>query len=164
MLSTLPQVSREHQERLLHQIDRMPATGDLIGAVPTNELKPHISETCRFLTGLLVPHMGSTEATLYPELERLLQNRHSMTAMRREHTEIRRLVDEMGQFEMTLAAGPATTGQIVALRRVFFHLYALLKIHLAEEQLYLSIVEHGISDEAGEGLAAAMQHAGTSEF
>ena len=45
-----------------------------------------------------------------------------------------------------------------------FRLYALLKVHLAEEKLYLGIIEQGVSAEGAEALAAAMEHAGTSEF
>ena len=42
-------------------------------------------DTSTFLTGTLVPHVDAAERTLYPELERMLQNRHSMAPMRREH-------------------------------------------------------------------------------
>ena len=164
MLSTLPQVSHEHHERLLHQIDRMPAVGDLIGTLPPAELQPHIAEVDRFLTGLLLPHMEAAEKTLYPELERLFQNRHSMTPMRREHADIRGQVDEISRLDARLGTGRFGTGETVALRRAFFHLYASLKIHLAEEELYLSIIEHGVADDAADSLAAALEHAGTADF
>ncbi len=164
MLSTLPQVSKEHHARLVLQIDHMPVVADLIGAVPPNELRPHVTEVCRFLTQLLIPHMEATEKALYPELERMLQNRHSMTSMKREHADIRRRVAELESFEIDLGGGRFTTGQAVELRRAFFHLYALLKVHLAEEELYLAIVEHGISGESADALAAAMEHTGIGEF
>lgn len=164
MLSTLPQVSHEHHARLVQQIDRMPAVADLIGTLPPAELQPKVAEVCRFLVELLIPHMEATEKALYPELERLLQNRHSMTAMKREHEDIRRRVAELERLEIDLGSGHFTTGQSVALRRGFFHLYGLLKVHLAEEQLYLKIVEHGVSSEAADALAAAMQHTGIGEF
>jgi hemerythrin-like domain-containing protein len=160
MMSTLPQVAHEHHERLLHHVDQLPALGDLIGSVPLAELQPRVDETAGFLTGLLLPHMEAAEATLYPELERLLQNRHSMTPMRREHGEIRRLVEELVRLQGDLDKGHFSTGEVVALRRVVFRLYALLKIHLAEEQLYLGIIEHGVSPETATLLAGAMEHAG----
>jgi hypothetical protein len=52
----------------------------------------------------------------------------------------------------------------VALRRVIFRLYAMLKVHLAEEQLYLGIIEQGVSAEGAEKLATAMDHLGIAEF
>ncbi len=163
MMPTLPRVAHEHHERLTNHVDQMPATGDLIGAVSLDELRPRVDELAGFLTGLLIPHMEAAENSLYPELERMLQNRHSMTPMRREHTEIRGLVGDLVRLQADLDRGHFTTGEAVALRRVVFRLYALLKIHLAEEQLYLGIVEHGVSAEAADALAAAMKHAGIPE-
>ncbi len=167
MTLSLPRTSHEHHERLMRRVDQMPAVGDLIsGREPLAELRPHIDETCGFLTGLLIPHMEAAERNLYPELERLLQNRHSMTPMRREHAEILRLVDDLVRLRKELDNGRTTTGEAVALplRRDIFRLYALLKIHLAEEQLYLGIIEKGVSPETADALAAAMEHAGIAEF
>ena len=49
-------------------------------------------------------------------------------------------------------------GRSLALRRILFQLYALLKVHLAEEEAYLRIVDRSVPDEAGDVLAAAMAH------
>jgi hypothetical protein len=164
MTQTLPHVSIEHHERLMHHVDLMPATGDLILATPPAELRPHIDELSGFLTGLLIPHMDAAERTFYPELERLMQNRHSMTPMRREHGEIRQLVADVVRLQQGLDEGRLHKGGAVELHRLIFRLYALLKVHLAVEQLYLEIVEHGLSAESTDALAAAMEHAGTKEF
>ena len=86
-----------------------PATADLIGSVVGSELRPRLDETCEFLTGLLLPHMEAAERVLYPELERLMQNRHSMTPMRREHREIRALVADLDSRRLGIAPGPVPT-------------------------------------------------------
>ena len=164
MTTSLPHVSHEHHERLTHHLDAMPGVGDLLGVVPVTELRPGVDEVAAFLDGLLLPHMEAAERTLYPELERMLQNRHSMTPMRREHDEIRQLVAEFVRLQHRLDAGPLQTSETVALRRVIFRLYAILKVHLAEEQLYLGIIEHGVSPEGAEALAVAMDHTGITEF
>jgi hypothetical protein len=163
MIPTLPRVAHEHHERLMRHVDQMPALGDLIGSAPLAELRPHLDEAATFLTGLLLPHMEAAEHTLYPELERMLQNRHSMAPMRREHTEIRQLVDELVLVRKHLDKDQLATGEAVALRRVIFRLYGLLKVHLAEELLYVGIIEHGVSADAAEALAAAMKHEGIAE-
>ena len=113
-----------------------------------------------FLTGTLIPHIDAAERTLYPELERILQNRHSMAPMRREHAEIRALVADFAKLTGELDATRVTLGRTLALRRVMFKLYALMKVHLAEEKAYLRIVEHGVTAEIGEVLAAALDHPG----
>jgi hemerythrin-like domain-containing protein len=164
MTASLPQVSLEHHDRLMRHLDAMPAVGDMIGAAPVAELRPRVDEVAAFLDGLLLPHMEAAERTLYPELERMLQNRHSMTPMRREHDDIRKLVAELVRLQGRLDAGPLQTGETVALRRVVFRLYAMLKVHLAEEQLYLRIIEHGVSAEDAQKLAAALDHSGITAF
>jgi hemerythrin-like domain-containing protein len=162
MIQTLPGVAHDHHDRLTRHIDRLPAMGDLIGSIPAAELRPQVDEAATFLTETLIPHMETAERTLYPELERLLQNRHSMSPMRREHAEIRQLVADFERIQGGLDRGHLSTGDAVALRRVVFRLYALMKIHLAEEQLYVGILDHGVSTEAAEALAAAMEHAGAA--
>ena len=102
MTPTLPRVTHEHHERLSRHVDQMPGIGDQIGTVPLIELRPRIDELASFLRGLLVPHMEAAEGALYPELERLLQNRHSMTPMRREHAAIRRLIDDLERLRTDL--------------------------------------------------------------
>ena len=164
MTASLPQVSLEHHDRLMRHLDAMPAVGDMLGAAPVAELRPRVDEVAAFLDGLLLPHMEAAERTLYPELERMLQNRHSMTPMRREHDDIRKLVAELVRLQGRLDAGPLHTGETVALRRVIFRLYAMLKVHLAEEQLYLGIIEHEVSPETAERLAAALDHSGITAF
>ena len=44
-------------------------------------------------------------------------------------------------------AGPLSITQQMRLRRALYGAYALIKIHLAEEQLYADIVEAGASPE-----------------
>jgi hypothetical protein len=158
MTSSLPRVAHEHHARLMQTVDLMPALGDAILGGKPDDLKTPIVEMDRFLSGVLVPHLDSAEATLYPELERMMQNRHSMTPMKREHTEIRNLAADfhtLGQECMTLAPSLARS---LALRRVVFRLYALLKVHLAEEELYVGIVNKGVTQEAADLLAAALEH------
>ncbi len=158
MATTLPAQTHEHHERLMTQVDRIPALGDLVGASPTDALRARLDELVPFLTGTLVPHVDAAEKTLYPELERLQQNAHSMTPMRREHDQIRHLVDDLASLRRTFDAGSPGIRDMVALRRSLFGLYALLKVHLAEEELYTHIVERGVSTDAANALAAAMDH------
>ena len=157
-------VAHEHHERLVKQVDRMPRTGDLIDSGQPGELKFAVDETYGFLTELLLPHMDAAERVLYPELERLLQNRHSMTPMRREHDLIRAEVKKLGEIGKGLGDKPLPPRDAIKLRRSIFQLYARLKIHLSEELLYADMVEHGASAEREEALAAAMEHSGTVAF
>jgi hemerythrin-like domain-containing protein len=160
MTETLPQVAHQHHERLLQHVDRMPEIGELILTADAVAVRHAAHETSEFLTGTLVPHVDAAERTLYPELERMLQNRHSMAPMRREHTDMRRLVEGFARLTQQLDPGSIPLGKRLALRRVLFQLYALLKIHLAEEEAYLKVVDHGVSADVADLMAAALDHPG----
>jgi iron-sulfur cluster repair protein YtfE (RIC family) len=155
-----PRVVREHHDRLVQQVNRLPELGELIDSRQSARVGPLLAETCTFLTELLLPHISASERVLYPQLERVLQNRHSMAPMRHEHDEIRSAVYQLLTLKRAVDAGQFGTREQIALRRAVFRLYALLKVHLAEELLYAAIVEHGASEETEQALAAAMDHPG----
>ncbi|MGZ8563473.1 MAG: hemerythrin domain-containing protein [Candidatus Limnocylindria bacterium] len=160
MTPTLPRVTHEHHERLMQHVDEMPAVGKMILTAPIEDLRPRLAELDGWLTDLLIPHLEAAEKTLYPELERMLQNRHSMAPMRREHAEIRLLVAEYSRLLKGIGDQRPRIGKTVALRRVLFRLYALLEVHLVEEEVYIPIINHGVTDEAAEVMAAALNHSG----
>lgn len=160
MTETLPRVAHEHHERLLQHVDRMPGTGDQLLTADAVAVRQAANETSLFLSGTLIPHVDAAERALYPELERMLQNRHSMAPMRREHADLRRLVEDFARLTQQLDPGSIPVGKRLALRRVLFQLYALLKIHLAEEEAYLRVVDNGVSTDVADMLAAALDHPG----
>jgi hemerythrin-like domain-containing protein len=157
---TLPQVAHEHHERILQHVNQVPELADRLLGATAVEVRPALAELSGFLTGTLVPHVDAAERTLYPELERMLQNRHSMAPMRREHAEIRRLVADLATLIGQVGDGPVAIGRALSLRRVMFQLFALVRIHLAEEDAYLRIVDHDLTSDAADVLAAAMDHPG----
>jgi hypothetical protein len=154
---SLPQVAHDHHERLLEHVNRIPADADALLTAKPDAALASIRETRTFLTGTLLPHMEAAERALYPELERMFQNRHSMAPMRREHDRIRELVGEFGAL-VDKDAGTVSLGRTLALRRVLFQLYALLKVHLGEEEAYLRIVERGVTDDVADAVTAALEH------
>lgn len=159
-----PRVVREHHDRLVRRIDRLPELGELVDSRDATRVGPALDEMCTFMLELLLPHMAASERVLYPQLERVMQNRHSMTPMRREHGQIRTAIDQLLTLKRAVDSGRFGTREQIALRRAVFQLYALLKVHLAEELLYAGIVEHGASAEEQQALASAMDHPGISGF
>ncbi len=158
MTQSLPQVAHEHHERILAHVDRMPEIADGLLTSHVDEARAQVVDLNTFLTGTLLPHIDAAERSLYPELERMFQNRHSMKPMRNEHDEIRRLVADFGKLSAEVRDGRLTLARSLALRRVAFQLYALLKVHLAEEDAYLRILSRGADHEMDEVIAAALEH------
>jgi iron-sulfur cluster repair protein YtfE (RIC family) len=153
---TLPQATHEHHEKLLQDVNRIPEVADALLVAP--EAPAGIQELSTFLHGTLLPHVEAAEGAVYPQLERILQNRHSMSPMRKEHEEIRRLVGTFGALAADVRDGRLSLGRKLALRRVMFQLYALLKVHIAEEEAYVRLVDRGAGTEMSEAVAAAMAH------
>jgi hemerythrin-like domain-containing protein len=162
-MTSLPRVAHEHHDRLMQHLDEMPGVGRAILDAPIDELRTRLEELDGWLNGLLLPHMEAAERSLYPELERMMQNRHSMAPMKREHQEIRRLVGELSGLIKGVGDKRPSMGKQVALRRVLYRLYALLEIHVVEEGMFMPLITHGVSDEAAEVMAAALRHSGIPE-
>ncbi|MCU0506747.1 MAG: hypothetical protein MUE82_13485, partial [Chloroflexi bacterium] len=84
---------------------------------------------------------------------------HSMAGMRREHQEIARLVGSIGRYRADLRAGRLGPAEQTGLRRALYRLHAILKVHLAEEALYVGVLQRNLSEEETDVLARAMDHA-----
>ncbi len=154
---TLPQTAHVHHERLLERVNRIPDIADALLTTSPDVAQASLRDLRGFLEGTLLPHMEAAERALYPELERMFQNRHSMAPMRREHARIRELITEFGAL-VDEGEGHVTLARTLSIRRVLFHLYALLKVHLAEEDAYLRIIEHGVTDDVADAVKAALEH------
>jgi len=153
-MHALPDAGHRHHAALMPRIDALPQLADALDSPPA-DLHQRLTDEYQFIVGQLVPHMDQAETTLYPQLERLMQNRHSMTPMRREHEEVRGLIRELG----TLVDRELTLGTRLRLRRVLLRLYTIVKIHMGEEQAYIGVLDHNLSPDEQVALAKALEHA-----
>lgn len=160
-MTSVASASHERHERLLAMLDGLPALAAMLDEQPRPARFDERFRTIEAaLTETLLPHIERVEATLYPRLDEIMGARHSMTQMRAEHADIRGLVDRLQTFGEALEAdalGPAGT---VGLRRVLYRLYALLKVHLAEEEEYLRVLERNLSADEQAELVRGLEHAG----
>jgi len=157
-MSALTRTSAEHRKKLNSHVDGLPALADQIGKVPAADLAVGLSDVYDFLVENLIPHMEAVEASVYPELDRLLSDSGAMAPMAREHKEIRALIDELGRLRGRMHEAEPKGIDSIALRRVLYRLHALLKVHLAEEELYLPVLEHSVGPEEAVELARALDH------
>jgi hypothetical protein len=162
VMQNLPRVSREHHDRLWHYVEQLDALADRLSAdsPDTARLIEELPELCELhdgLTRMLIPHMETVEAAVYPTLDRLLAERHTTASMLIEHTEIRRLVGAIGEFA-DHPEGHADRSAVLAIRRVLLRLHTLLKAHLEEEARYIPILEDGLTPVEEAALARALDH------
>jgi hypothetical protein len=144
---SLTDTSHEHHGRITEHIDRLPGIADAIGHVDTAKLRDSFLPEHAFITSRLVRHMDAIESSLYGPLERLMAGRHSMAPMRREHEELVRLIDSLGDFATTLEAGELDQDDGIAFRRALYRLHSIVKVHLAEEELYLGVLDRNLTED-----------------
>jgi hypothetical protein len=161
-MQNLPRVSHEHHDRLWHYVVQLDELADRLSSDSLDTTRlieelPDLRELHDGLTRMLIPHMDTVEAAVYPTLERLFADRHTTAPMAIEHIEIRRLVGAIGEFA-DHPEGHADRGAALALRRVLLRLHALLKAHLAEEALYIPILEDRLTPVEEAALARALDH------
>jgi Hemerythrin HHE cation binding domain len=117
-----------------------------------------------FVQDTLLPQIEAVEGRLYPELERLLGDRRTMSPMRAEHREMRRLAGSLARYRPDVVAGRLGRTEAIGLRRVLYRLYAILKVHMAEEELYMELLERNLAPPELAALARALDSAMSQSF
>lgn len=159
-MTSVSMAGHEHHKRISTAIDRLPQLADMLDERPRPEaFEARYAELYAFARETLRPHMDSVEATLYPELDRLMQSRHSMLQMRREHEDLKGLIARLGTFSEAIEADALGPAGSIGLRRLLYRLYAVLKVHLAEEEEYLRVLDHNLSEAEQAELARGLEHA-----
>jgi len=156
---TLPKTAHDHHDRILRHVDRLPILAEMLGRGEPSRFGRAFERECRFVTGQLVPHMAAIETTLYERLEAVMGGRHSMAPMREEHEQLRHLIGSLCAYRAQSLAGGLAADDEIGLRRVLFRLYSMLRVHLAEEELYLGVLDHALGDEEKAALARGIDHA-----
>jgi hypothetical protein len=158
-MTTLTETVHEHHVHLIAGVDAILATAQMVGAVPCEELRPHVLEARGFLTGTLLPHMEAAERAVYPRLESALSDANALEPLRREHEEVRRLTAELGRFCDAHQEGLYRRGEALALRRVLYRVHAIVRVHLDEEEMLTALLAHSIDPDAAAAVAADLAHA-----
>jgi hypothetical protein len=158
MLS-LRATTQDHHAKLLPHVDRLLDLAEMIGQVDCSAIHDLFDTEYAFVVGQLVPHIEAIETTLYGQLEQLLGQRHSMAPMRQEHVVMRQLIEELGSYRRHAERCSWDSVEGLALRRALYRLHSILKVHLAEEELYLAVLDQNLSDEEKDLLARGIEHA-----
>ena len=158
-MPSLAETSHEHHDRLIRHVERLHALAEMVDVDTTFALRAGLDEESRFIEEQLLPHMQAIETTLYAQLERLMGGRHSMDPMRQEHEELRRLIGALARYRALVDADHLDPAEAMGLRRVLYRLHSILRVHLAEEELYLRVLEENLSIEEQDRLARAIDHA-----
>jgi hypothetical protein len=159
----LTKVSHEHHEQLWRYVNQLNDVAecldcDCLDRLGLVSVLPMLQDVHEGLVTRLIPHMEAVEAAVHPTLERLMADRGTTAPMAEEHQEIRRLVATLGTYAADDPAARSDRSAVLGVRRVLLRLYALLKAHLTEEELYIPILEDRLTPPQEAALARALDH------
>ena len=96
------------------------------------------------LEGELLPHERADEELLVPLVDRALGGTDATAAMSRTHAEIEHQVSRLSRLLQALGGEPTEPEDAIELRRLLYGLYAVLRLHNAqEEEGAFSLVPNG---------------------
>jgi iron-sulfur cluster repair protein YtfE (RIC family) len=150
----------EHAELILH-VSALATAGDAVGHVRVAELRTLVDDSYEFLHDGLIPHARAEEAALYPAVQRIAGSPDITATMQRDHVEVGALTAELADLRRRLATTAELDDDFAnRLRRVLYGLHHIVKLHFAkEEEVYLPILEAGLTDTEAKQMFAGMQAA-----
>jgi hemerythrin HHE cation binding domain-containing protein len=115
----------------------------LLAAGPTDEALDSVRRAHAFLTDRVLPHEHAEDTQLYPALATPLGGQEATAPMSRTHAEIQRLSDRIGtHLDLAAAGGGLDVDQVEDLLASLYGLYAVLRLHFAqEEENYFTLSE-----------------------
>jgi iron-sulfur cluster repair protein YtfE (RIC family) len=159
-VANLTQPLREEHQELLPHIEAIRQAADVTGEATLSELRAQIDGVYDFLAHHLLPHAQAEEAALYPVVGKVMGAPEATDTMSRDHVEVGRLIDELGQIRSNMSGAPLAASQIKNLRRVLYGLYTLVKVHFAkEEEVYLPMLDTRLTPDEARRLFEDMEQA-----
>ncbi len=157
-LVSLRATSEAHHALLMPHVDRLLTLAEMVGRVECKALHALYNEEYRFVAGQLIPHIEAVETNLYDRLEAIMGPRHTMAPMREEHQTVRSLIAQLGTYQVHEDDCTWNELEGLELRRALYRLHALLKVHLAEEEQYLAVLDRNLDDAEKDELARRLDH------
>jgi hemerythrin-like domain-containing protein len=155
-MASITQALRDEHRELLQLLERVRTAAEAVDSGVG--VRQAVDAATEFLAGHLLPHAAAEEASLYPEVARLMNSELATKTMEVDHAEVRRLTNELDQVRSGLTDQPPTPEQARQLRRLLFGLYTLVNVHFVkEEEVYLPLLEAKLSDEAATAMLARME-------
>ena len=122
----------EHRE-FAPELARVRSVADRLGELAPGDVRRELEAVRRFVVERLPQHEEEEEAAVYPVVARLLGGEDPMSSMARAHLEISHLARVFRQLLDGLPEDGPTPDDLVDLRRVLYGLYAILRLHFAQE-------------------------------
>ncbi len=138
-LDAYERVRHEHAE-LRPVVAGLRRLADASVDLPPAKLRSELRSLHRQLAERVLPHEAAEGASFYPIVARTLGGQDPTGVMVHEHAEIASYVRDIGR--LSSHPGQLAADQLTDLRRQLYGLYAIMRLHMAQEdQEYLSLFE-----------------------
>jgi iron-sulfur cluster repair protein YtfE (RIC family) len=159
-MASITQPLRDEHKDLYPYVETLRQAGDLVNESLTSQAHERIEEAYNFLTRQLLPHAQAEDKALYPVVQKVMGAEQATATMSRDHLEVARLTEELGTLRVHRSQLSITSIQAVALRRVLYGLYALVKVHFAkEEEVYLPLLDDKLTPKEAHEMFEKMEAA-----
>ena len=123
-------------------LDRLRAAADDLDRIEPAEAMAEVRQVHQLLIEEVQPHEQAEQEVLYPALDRLLGGADPTGPMSRAHVEITHQIRRLGQLLDDIGPDGPDSEDIIELRRLLYGLYAVLRLHTAqEEESYFSLAD-----------------------
>jgi hemerythrin-like domain-containing protein len=140
--------SNEHQ-RLGASLEGIRAAADALATESPAEALARVHSVHTFLEEELLPHEKAEDAELYPVLAHVLGGEDPTGAMSRGHAEIAHLIHRLGRLLDGIPTQGPGPDDVQELRRVLYGLFAVLRLHFAQEdEAYFSMLDRDGDERA----------------
>jgi len=157
-MANLTQPLRDEHKELIPSVEIIRQAGDAVNESLTTMAHDRIEEAYSFLTQELIPHAQAEEQALYPMVQKAMGAEQATATMSRDHVEISRLTEELDRLRVHRSQLSITTIQAMALRRILYGLYALIKLHFVkEEEIYLPLLDAKLTAEEAHAMFEKME-------
>ena len=157
-MASITQPLRDEHKALYPQVEILRLAGDVVNESLTSLAHDKIEQSYNFLIRQLIPHAQAEDKALYPVVQKVLGTPQATTTMSRDHVEVERLTQVLGTLRVHRTQLSITFDQAMALRRVLYGLYALVKLHFAkEEEIYLPLLDSKLTAEEARAMFEAME-------
>ena len=123
----------EHRE-FAPEMARIRSAADKLGTMGPDETRAELEAVRWFIVERLPKHEEEEEAAVYPVVAKLMGGEDPMSTMARAHIEIDHLARVYQQLLDDLPTEGPTPEDLMDLRRVLYGLYAVLRLHFAQEE------------------------------
>jgi len=124
---------REHRA-FASELQRIRAVADRLEELPPEVARAELGAVQTFLVETLPRHEEEEEAAVYPVLATVMGGEDPMSSMARAHVEISHLARIYGRLLDQLPAEGPSADDATDLRRILYGLYAILRLHFAQEE------------------------------